>query len=137
MDLKNTRTTLLDLDWFYDILDLDLKYTRTTLLDLNWFYSTLGDRYRKTKQGSRYKSMKTFLNYCFLSFNIALIHAALTAPSFGNLCMMISPSTLPVLFMQLWVSHVIVTYSNNTSRIFPHFLVWLPYLLEWAPGALI
>ena len=31
--------------------------------------------------------MKTFSNYRFLSFNIALIHAALTGPSFGNLCM--------------------------------------------------
>ena len=36
--LKNIRITLLDLDWFYGILDLDLKYTRTTLLDLDWFY---------------------------------------------------------------------------------------------------
>ena len=27
--------------------------------------------------------------------------------------------------MQLWVSHVIVTYANNTSRMYPHSLVWL------------
>ena len=33
--LKNSRTTLLDLDWFYDILDLDLKTTRATLLHAN------------------------------------------------------------------------------------------------------
>ena len=26
-----------------------------------------------------------------------------------------------VLFMQLWVSHFIVTYTNNTSRMFPNF----------------
>ena len=36
--LKNTCITLLDLDWFYNILDLDLKHTRTILLDLDWFY---------------------------------------------------------------------------------------------------
>ena len=35
--LKNTRTTLLDLDWFYDVLDLDLRNTRTTSMDLDWF----------------------------------------------------------------------------------------------------
>ena len=34
------------------------------------------------------------LPICFLPFIIALVHAAFTAPSFGNLCMMISPSTL-------------------------------------------
>ena len=28
-----------------------------------------------------------------------------------------------VLLMQLWVSHVIVTYTNNTSRMFPRSLV--------------
>ena len=31
-------TTLLDLDWFYDILDLDLKKTWTNLLESDWFY---------------------------------------------------------------------------------------------------
>ena len=36
--MKNIRITLLDLDRFYDVLDLDLKQTRTTLLDLVWFY---------------------------------------------------------------------------------------------------
>ena len=43
MDLesKNTWTTLLDLDWLYDMLGLDLKGTQTTLLDLNWFYDIL------------------------------------------------------------------------------------------------
>ena len=34
--MKGTRTTLLDLDWIYDILDLDLKNTCTTLLDSDW-----------------------------------------------------------------------------------------------------
>ena len=84
---------LLDLYWFYGILDLDLKHTTTTSLDLDLFYWTLEDSYREAKQGGRYKSVKTFLNYCFLSFNVALIQSALTTPSFGNLCMMISPST--------------------------------------------
>ena len=36
--MKNTGITLLDLDRFYDLLDLDLKQARTTLLDLVWFY---------------------------------------------------------------------------------------------------
>ena len=34
LTLRNTRTTLLDLDCFYDILDLDLKNNRTTGLGL-------------------------------------------------------------------------------------------------------
>ena len=38
LPMKNTRMTLLDLDRFYDALDLDLKQTRATLLDLVWFY---------------------------------------------------------------------------------------------------
>ena len=32
------QTTLLDLDWFYDILGLDLKNTWTSVLDSDWFY---------------------------------------------------------------------------------------------------
>ena len=38
--------------------------------------------------------MKTFLSYRFLPFNIAFIHATLTAPSFGNLYIMISSTLL-------------------------------------------
>ena len=38
LDLKSTQTALLDLDWFYDILDLDLKNTRINLLASDWFY---------------------------------------------------------------------------------------------------
>ena len=66
------------------------------------------------KQEGRYKSMMTFFSYCFLTPNIALIHAVLIAPSFGNLCMMISPSTLRCFCMQFWVLHVTVTNTNNT-----------------------
>ena len=35
LNLKNTQSTLLDLDWFYNILDLDVKKTRTTSLGLH------------------------------------------------------------------------------------------------------
>ena len=35
LNLKNTQSTLLDLDWFYNILDLDVKKTRTTSLELH------------------------------------------------------------------------------------------------------
>ena len=38
IDLKSTQTALLDLNWFYDILDLDLKNTNTNLLDSDLFY---------------------------------------------------------------------------------------------------
>ena len=36
--LKSTKTTLLDFDWFYDILGLNLKNTWANLLDSDWFY---------------------------------------------------------------------------------------------------
>ena len=32
---------------------------------------------------------------------------------------------ITVLFVQLWVLHVIITYVNDTSRMFPHSLVQL------------
>ena len=35
LDLKNTRTTLMNPDRFYGILKLDLKSTSTTLVDLD------------------------------------------------------------------------------------------------------
>ena len=38
---SNIWTTLLDLDWFYDILELVLKSTETILLDLDWFCDIL------------------------------------------------------------------------------------------------
>ena len=38
LDLKCTQTTLLDLDWFYDIEDLDLKNSWANLLNSDWFY---------------------------------------------------------------------------------------------------
>ena len=38
LDLKSTQSTLLDLDWFYNILDLYLKNSWTNLLDSGWFY---------------------------------------------------------------------------------------------------
>ena len=38
LDLKNTRTTLLNSDLFYDILELNLRSTWTTLLDYGCSY---------------------------------------------------------------------------------------------------
>ena len=38
LNLKSTQTTLPGLDWFYDILDLDLKNTWTNILGSVWFY---------------------------------------------------------------------------------------------------
>ena len=38
LDSKNTWTTLLASDWFYDILELFVKRTQTTFLDLDWYY---------------------------------------------------------------------------------------------------
>ena len=42
LDLDIEWTTLLDSDWFYDILELDLKSTQATSLDLDWIYYILG-----------------------------------------------------------------------------------------------
>ena len=42
LDLDIEWTTLLDSDWFYDILELDLKSTHATSLDLDWIYYILG-----------------------------------------------------------------------------------------------
>ena len=36
-ELKSVRITLLELDWFYDILDLATKKTWAILLDWDWF----------------------------------------------------------------------------------------------------
>ena len=56
-----------------------------------------------------------FLELPIQPFSIALIYAALTAKTVGNLCMMISPSTL-----LCFLSHVVAKYTNNT---------WFPILL--------
>ena len=54
-DLQSTQTKLLDLDWFYDILDLDLINTWTNLLDSDWFYykqaGMLLEKYENLLQG--------------------------------------------------------------------------------------
>ena len=46
--------------------------------------------------GKSFKKYKYFFELLFISLNIALIHAVLTAPFFGNLCMMISLFKLPL-----------------------------------------
>ena len=71
--------------------------------------------------GKSFKKYKYFFELLFISLNIALIHAVLTAPFFGNLCMMISLFKLPLLW---FFRHPIATYTN-TSREFSHFLLQL------------
>ena len=124
MDFKDIWTTLLNLDWFY-MLDLALKNTRITLLDLEWFYNILDldlDWHwawisQWAKQEGRYKSMKTFLNFCFLTLNIALIHAVLIAPSFDNLCLGCIPScSRRVGDSRWWGSLIMVPAGNKAKR---------------------
>ena len=47
LDLRSTQTTLLDLDWFYDILDLDLKSTWTYWTLINFSILVMQDVVRK------------------------------------------------------------------------------------------
>ena len=102
---------------------MDLALKNTWITSWIWIWNTLGlhywtwidfikhrNHYREAKQGDRYKSMNTFLYCCFLFFNIKL---AFTASSFGNLCMMISPSTL-LCFML----HIFQSYIYNVSPFF-------------------
>ena len=124
LDLKNTRTTLLVLDWLYNISDLDLKhYHYLTGLGLILLNTGLKLVNEAGEAATNVWTLSWII--CFLSLSIALIHAVLTGPSFGNLCMEIYPSTLLFFSLQLWVSHVIVTNTSNTSRMFPHSLVQL------------
>ena len=41
LNLKNAWTTLMESNWFDDILELDLKSTQNTSLDMDWFYGIL------------------------------------------------------------------------------------------------
>ena len=81
----------------YDILDLDLRNTQhfdyITLLGLILLNTGL-ELINLPSRDVVTKAWRLSWMNCFLPFNIVLIYAALTAPSFGNLCMMISPSTL-------------------------------------------
>ena len=68
-----------------------------------------------------------------------LIHSALAAPSFGNFCALLYLHSLycTALFMQQWrVSHIIVTYINNTYfntyNVSPFFSV-LNYIKKNSP----
>ena len=51
LDLKSAQTTQLNLNWFYDILDLDLKNSETNLMnsDLNCYNQVemLLEKYKK------------------------------------------------------------------------------------------
>ena len=63
-----TQTTLLDLDWFYVILDLDLKYTWTDLLDSDWFYYK-----QRGKMSEKYESLlELFVKQLLLTFQSSL-----------------------------------------------------------------
>ena len=70
---------------------------------------------------------------CFLPFNIMFIHTAFTAPSFSNLCKMISPPTLLCFFAEpgycMRVSHMTIThlewFPNTIKFNFPRSdIVW-------------
>ena len=100
--------------------------TRTTSLDLDWFLLNTGvELINQPNRDVVTKVWRLSWINCFLHFNIVLIHAAFTAPSFGNLYDDISIQ-ITTLFMQLWMLHVIFTYVNNTYRMFSHFLVsWI------------
>ena len=47
LDLRSTQTTLLDLDWFYDMLDLDLKNIWTYWTLINFSILVMQDVVRK------------------------------------------------------------------------------------------
>ena len=68
--------------------------------------------------------MKSFLSYLFSTFQFSqLLHLHLLV-----ICALLYLHLhyCTALFMQLWrVSHIIVTYINNTTRIFPYFLMFL------------
>ena len=49
LDFKNTLTTLLDLDWFYNMLGLAMKNTQISLLDLDGFYDVLDLDLKQTR----------------------------------------------------------------------------------------
>ena len=55
LNSKNTLTSLLDLDCFFDILGLDLKEIWTNLLDSDWFYyNQAGMLLKKYKMFSKF-----------------------------------------------------------------------------------
>ena len=94
-------TTLLDLDWLYVFMiywtwtwkTLNTRTTYLTGLGLILLNIGLGLINQPSRDVFTKVWRLSWIN-CFLPFNIALIHAAFTAPSFRNLRMMIPPSTL-------------------------------------------
>ena len=81
----------------YDMLDLELRNTQhkdylTGLGLILW--NTALELINQPSRGVVTKVWRLSWMNCFLNFNIVLIHTAFTALSFGNLYMMISPSTL-------------------------------------------
>ena len=69
----------------------------------------------------------------YLLINNALIHAALTAPSFGNLCMMISSFTLMCFLCsseyRMFLSHIPIRHLNV-----PPFFSVINYALNNSPN---
>ena len=65
MDFKNTRTTLLDSDWFYNMLNLAVKSTWITLLELDWIYQTLSLDYLINQAGRLLQKYEDFLDLLF------------------------------------------------------------------------
>ena len=111
LDLKKTLTTLLNMDWFYDMLDLELWNPWSTSLEWNHFFKhwvwlvNYSSRYAVTRV------WKLSSITCFLSFNIVLTH---TTPSFGNFCISIyrycmSLSHIPITHLCF---HIFLSHSN-------------------------
>ena len=97
----------------YGILNLDLRKTQQGLPHR----TTLNAGLELINEPSRNVVTKvwrlSWIN-CFLPFNIVLIHATFTAPSFGNLCITTSPATLLCILCSsgccMSLSHMSITH---------------------------
>ena len=109
----------------YHILELDLRNTQHENYHIRLGLILLNTGLGLINQPSMDVVTKVWRLYwmgCFLPFNIVLIHEAFTAPSFGNLCMMISTSTLLHFSCSSWycmsLTHMLITHLEC----FPHSL---------------
>ena len=114
LDLKNTRSVLLDLYKLHDILDLDLKNTRAALLDADWFYNML-----ELALENIWATLLDF-DWFYCANSCSYYNSIFWQCIQDDIFIYIT-----VLFMQLWVLHVNVTYTKNWSRTFSHSLVEL------------
>ena len=110
----------------YDVLDLDLRNTQHEDYLVRLGLILLNTGLGLINQPSRDVVTKVWRLYwmnCFLPFNTVLIHAPFTAPSFDNLCMMISPSTLLHFLRSSGYCMSLTHMSITHLECFPHSLV--------------